>query len=134
MFKATEGERKIRELNLLIDMQINLTQCRNSDHYFSLFLQRLSWDSLGTKNVSSTHAQKFLEGKQTMAAEKIRQKSHRVYLLKIIQTSSLGRLQKKSLEHMSVFRIATKVRKPPTDNIRSPQNYFQTNKRLFQCF
>ena len=58
-FKATEVERKIREINLLIDLQTNLSSCRNSDHYFSLSLQRLSWDSLGTKNVLSTYAQNF---------------------------------------------------------------------------
>ena len=57
MFKATEVERKIREINLLIDMLINLSSCRTSDHYFSLSFQQLSWDSLGTKNVSSTLAQ-----------------------------------------------------------------------------
>ena len=30
MLKATEVERKIREINLLIDMQINLASCRTS--------------------------------------------------------------------------------------------------------
>ena len=59
MFKATEVEIKIREINLLIDMQINLSLCRPSGHYFLVCLQRLSWDSLGTKNVSSAHAQNF---------------------------------------------------------------------------
>ena len=38
-------------------MQINLSLCRTSECYFSLLLQRLSWDSLGNKNVSSTNAQ-----------------------------------------------------------------------------
>ena len=52
MFKATEVERKIREINLLIVMQINLSLCRTLDHYFSLSLQQLLCDSLGTKNVS----------------------------------------------------------------------------------
>ena len=49
MFKATENERKIKEINLFIDLQINLFLCRTSDHYFSLYLQRLSWGSLETK-------------------------------------------------------------------------------------
>ena len=80
MFKAADVERKIREINLLIDMKINLSSCRTSDHYFSLSLQRLSWDSLKTKNVPSTHAN-FLEGKQVPA--------------EIIQSSSLCTLQKK---------------------------------------
>ena len=56
MFEVTEVERKIREINLLVDMQINISSCRSSDHYFLLSLQRLSWDSLRTKNVSSIHA------------------------------------------------------------------------------
>ena len=63
MFKATQVERKQRETNLFIHMQINLSSSRTSDHYLSLFLQRLSWDSLETKNVSSYTSAKFFEGK-----------------------------------------------------------------------
>ena len=59
MFKATELERKIREINLFIKMQINLSSCKTSDHYLLLSLQRLSLGLLGTKNVLSTHAQNF---------------------------------------------------------------------------
>ena len=33
MFKANEVERKIK-INLLIDMQINLSSFRTSDHFF----------------------------------------------------------------------------------------------------
>ena len=55
MINATEVERKIREINILIDMQINFSSCRTSDNYLLLSLQRLSWDSLGAKNVSSIH-------------------------------------------------------------------------------
>ena len=73
---------------------------------------------------------KIFEGKQIMAAEKMRQKSHCVYP-EIIQTSSLGRLQKKSLKHNDSLHVQFitqwRVRNPPTDNIPSPQNYFQTN-------
>ena len=54
MFKATEVERKIRETNVLIDLQMNLSSCKTSDHYFSLSLQHLL--RLGTKNMSSTYA------------------------------------------------------------------------------
>ena len=61
MVKATEIEIKIREINPHINMQINPSSCRTSDHYFSLSLQSLSRDSLGTKNVLSTHAQNFLK-------------------------------------------------------------------------
>ena len=60
-------------------MQINLSSCRTSDHYFSQSLQQLSCDLLGIKNVSSQASAKFFEGKQIAAAEKIWQKSHCVY-------------------------------------------------------
>ena len=60
MLKAAEVDRKIREINILINMEINLSSCRTSDHYLSLSVQLLPWDSLGTKNVSS-HAQNFLK-------------------------------------------------------------------------
>ena len=57
MFKATEVEIIIKEINLLIDMQINLFV----QNFIPLFLalQRLSWDSVGTKNISSICAQNF---------------------------------------------------------------------------
>ena len=80
-------------------MQINLSSCRTSDHYFSLSLQQLSWDFLGTKNVSSQASAKSFEGKQITAAERMWQKTHYVYPHKIIQTGSLGRQQKSSMEH-----------------------------------
>ena len=41
MFKATLVEREITEINLLINLQINLSLCRNSEHYFLLSLKRL---------------------------------------------------------------------------------------------
>ena len=47
MFKANEVERKIREVNLLIDMQINLSSFRISDHFFlavsPAIVMRLTW-------------------------------------------------------------------------------------------
>ena len=57
MFKVTEVERKIKEINILTDIQINLSLCRTSDHYFSSSLPTL--------------VQNFLEGWQIMAAEKM---------------------------------------------------------------
>ena len=36
MFKAAEVEREIREINLFVDLQINLSLCRTSDHCLSL--------------------------------------------------------------------------------------------------
>ena len=54
MFKATEFERKnMRKKSTYPYANKSLF------HYFLLSLQRLSWDSLGTKNISSTHAQNF---------------------------------------------------------------------------
>ena len=55
MFKVTEVERKIREINQLIDMQITLSLCRTSDHYFLLSLQQLSWDLLEECIILSLH-------------------------------------------------------------------------------
>ena len=112
-------------------MQINLSSSVTSDHYFSLSLQQLSWGLLGTKNVSSQASAKFSEGKQITAAEKIWQKSHCVYPHKIIQTSSLGRQQKNSMEHNDCLYVVSilqwRIRKTPTNNIIILQNYFQTN-------
>ena len=66
-----------------------------------------------------------------MAAEKMWSKLHCVYPPEIMQTTLLGRLQKKSLQHNDCLYIASLseqvVRKPPTVKIPSPQNYFQTN-------
>ena len=45
--------------------------CDVSDDYFSLSLQQLSSDLLGTKNVSSYASAKFFEGKEIMTAEKM---------------------------------------------------------------
>ena len=67
---ATGNESKYREINLLIDMQINYLN-KQINHYFSLSLQQLSWGLLGTKNVSSYANAKFFEGKQIMMIEKI---------------------------------------------------------------
>ena len=70
--------------------------------------------------------EKSLEGKQIMAAEKMRQKSHRIYLSEIIQSSSLGRWQKNHQNTMT-SALERKVRKAPAENVSSQQNYFQTN-------
>ena len=59
----------------------------------------------------------FLEGKQITAAEKMWYKSHHVYPAETTQISSLGRLQKKLLEHndclYGAFVLERRVRKPP---------------------
>ena len=64
------------------------------------------------------------------------QKSHCVYPPEMMQNSSLGRLQKKSLEHNSSLYVASiSQRRILTDNILSPQNYCQINFRgLFPMY
>ena len=58
-----------------------------------------------------------------------------VYPREIIQTSSLGRLQKNSLGYNDCLYVASvlqrRIRKPPTDNITFPQNYFLTSEQMF---
>ena len=101
MFKATEVERKIREINLLINMQINLSSCRTSNHDISLSLQRLSRNSLGTKNLSSAHARNFWMVNKSWQPKRCGR--IRVYP-EIIQTSLLGRLQ---MEHNDYLYISS---------------------------
>ena len=50
MFEATEIERKVRNKSTYWYAMI-LSSCRTPDHYLSLALQRLAWDSLGIKSV-----------------------------------------------------------------------------------
>ena len=119
-------------------MQINLSSCRTSDHYFSLSLQQLSWDLLGTKNVSSQASAKFFEGKQITAAEKIWQKSYCVYPHKTIQTSSLGRQQNNSMEHSDCLYVVSycngKLEKPQQTLLLFCKITFkQIVKLLLQC-
>ena len=115
-------------------MQTNHSSCRTSDDYFLLSLQQLSWGQLGTKNVSSQASAKFFEGKKIAAAESIWLKSHCVYPHKIIQTSSLGRQQKYSVEHIDCFYVVSilqwRIIKNPTDNIIILQNCFQINCKI----
>ena len=68
------------EINVLIDMQKNLSSCRTSDHYFSLSIQRLSWDSLGTKNISSLHVLNFWKVNKSWR-QKICGRNHILYIL-----------------------------------------------------
>ena len=61
-------------------------------------------------------------------------KSHCLYPHKIIQTSSLGRQQKNSMEHNDCLHVVSilqlRIRKTPTDNIIILQNYFQANCQI----
>ena len=62
-------------------------------------------------------------------------RNHIVYILiKIIQTSSLGRQQKNIMEHSDCLCVASKlqwgIRKTPTGTIIILQNYFQINSQI----
>ena len=126
MFKATEVERKTREINLLIDLQ-KLIFSSIISHYLSCKCRK---DSLGTKNVSSTHVQNWKVNKSLR--QKRCGKWYHVYPPEIIQSTLLGRLRKNHWKTMTAcMYIERRVRKLPTDNAPSPQNYFQTNCRSF---
>ena len=96
---------------------MNLSLCRTSDHYLLLPLQWLSWDSLATKNVSSTHAQNFWKVSKSWWQKRCVRNYDAYILLEKKQTSLLGRLQKKLLEHNACFYVASvsqwRVSKPP---------------------
>ena len=89
MFKATEVETKIREINLLIDMQINLSFVELQTIIFCCLSSYclLSWELLVTKNVSSAHAQNFWKVNKSWRQKRC--ESLRVYPPEMIQTSSL---------------------------------------------
>ena len=101
MFEATEVERKTREINLLIDMQRNLSSCRTSDHYFFLSLQQLSWDSLRTKNVSSVHSQNYC--KVNICGQKRSRNRIMYILLKWCKLARWAGRRIKSFEHNDWF-------------------------------
>ena len=54
-------------------------------------------------------------------------KSHCVYPHNLIQTSSLGRQQKNSMEQNGCLYVVWRIRKTPTDNITILQSYLQAN-------
>ena len=107
MFKATEIERKIREINLLINMQTNLSSCTTSDHYFLCVSSHCHGTRQELKMYYVQTCAKVLEDKQIMVAEKRQQNSHCIYHPEIIQTSSMVRMQKKSLEHNDCLYVAS---------------------------
>ena len=57
-------------------------------------------------------------------------KSHCVYPHKLIQTSSLGRQQKNSMEQNGCLYVVWRIRKTPTDNITILQKYLQANYQI----
>ena len=133
MFEATEVERKIKEINLLIDMQINLSLCRISYHYFSLSLQQLPWDSIRTKMDHLCMRKIF--GKQTNHGS--RKDAAEITPCISCWNNKLdyklarwGRLLKKSLEQVTACMkrlYHNRESGNPNNNIPSPQNYFQTS-------
>ena len=88
MFKATKVDRKTRKINLFINLQ-KLIFSSIISHCLS---SRCCTDSLGTKKVSSTHAQNRKVNKSLR--QKRYGKQYRVYPPEIIQGTSLGRLWK----------------------------------------
>ena len=57
-------------------------------------------------------------------------KSHCVYPHKLIQTSSLGRQQKNSMEQNGCLYVVWRIRKTATDNITILQSYLQANCQI----
>ena len=80
MFKATENKRKIRETNLLINMEIKNFLPAEVQTIISRSFQVLSWDSLGIKNVSPTNAQTFQKVNKSWQ----RKRCSRNYIMKIL--------------------------------------------------
>ena len=134
MFRASESEEKIREINLLIDMQVNLFACRTSDHYFLLSLQWLSWDSSGTKNVSSTLAQNFWKVNKSWWHKRCGRYHILYILLKYYKLACWVECRKNPWNTMTACMICLYRRgSQETLNVQyavpSLQNYFQRNCR-----
>ena len=115
-----------------MDIQIIITSCRNSDHYFSLSLQQLSLDSLGTKNVSSTYAQNFWKVNKLWRQKRCGG-NHMVNIL--LKWYKLTRWVGCRKNHWATITACMKL---PYCNgesghsqrtISFPQNYFHTNCR-----
>ena len=68
-----------------------------------------------------------------MVVQKMHQKSYHVYPPEIVQTNSVGRLQKKSSEHKLFLSISQqKVRKPP--NGQHPQSIKLLSNKLLKSY
>ena len=133
MFKATEVERKTREINLLIDLQ-KLIFSSIISHYLSCKCRK---DSLGTKNVSSTHVQNWKVNKslrQTRCG-----KWYHVYPPEIIQSTLLGRLRKNHWKTMTAC-IQRPYQNGESENLQRTMSLVrkitvkQIVEVLFQCF
>ena len=135
MFKATEVERKMREINLLIDMKINLFLCRTSDYHFLLSLQWFSWDSLATGNVSSRHAQNFWMVNKSWWQKKCG-RNHILYPHKIVQTSELGRVAEKIIgtQWLLVSSICISLECQETPNGQYSQSTELLSNKLLKCY
>ena len=88
-------------------MQTNHSSCTTSDHYFLCVSSHCHGTHQELKMYYLHTCAKFLKDKQIMVAEKKRQKSHCIYHPEIIQTSSMVRMQKKSLEHNDCLYVAS---------------------------
>ena len=133
MFKATEVERKTRKINLLIDLQ-KLIFSSIISHYLSCKCRK---DSLGTKNVSSTHRQNWKVNKSLR--QKRCGKWYHVYPPEIIQSTLLGRLRKSHWKTMTAC-IQRPYQNGESENLQQTMSlvrkitFKQIVKVLFQCF
>ena len=133
MFKATEVERKAREINLLIDLQ-KLIFSSIISHCLSCKCRKVS---LGTKNVSSTHVQNWKVNKS------LRQKRcckwYHVYPPEMIQSTLLGRLRKNHWKTMTAC-IQHPYQNGESENLQRTMSlvrkitFKQIVEVLFQCF
>ena len=130
MFKATEVERKTRKINLLIDLQ-KLIFSSIISHYLSCKCRK---DSLGTKNVSSTHVQNWKVNKSLR--QKRCGKWYHVYPPEIIQSTLLGRLRKNHCKTMTACIYSARIRteSQKTSNGQCPQSAKLLSNKLSKFY
>ena len=133
MFKATEVERKTREINLLIDLQKLIFSSIISHCLFC----KCRKGSLGTENVSSTHVQNWKVNKPLR--QKRCSKGYHVYPPEIIQSTLLGRLRKNHRKTMTAC-IWHPYQNGESENFQRTMSlvrkitFKQIVEVLFQCF
>ena len=88
-------------------MQTNHSSCATSDDYFLCVSSHCQCTCQELKMYYLHTCAKFLEDKQIMVVEKKGKNSHCIYHPETIQTSSMVRMQKKSLEHNDCLYVAS---------------------------
>ena len=116
-------------------MQISISFCRTSDHYLSVIPAIFKGRFFRNKKMYHLHFPKFLEGKQIMAVDEMQQKSHCVSPPETTQTCSLGRRQKKSVEHNDCLYVASLLLKShKTPNGQCLQSAKLLSNKLVKCY